>query len=171
MAATEQGHHASRSFIDHDGQFHANGAPMHNDSMSVAAGSALSLTVTSHDGKTINLDTLTGSTVTLPAATGSGARFRFVISVLATSNSHVIITSPLTDFMQGIIMTMSDDAGAPVKAYAGQATTNTITLNRTTTGCVSLGEVIEVDDFAAGMWQVFGFTSSTGTEATPFSHT
>lgn len=135
----------------------------------VAAGSTLALTVATHAYKTVKLDTATGSVVTLPASTGSGVRFRFLVTVLATSNSH-IVSAAGTDIFIGIITTVSDDAGAPVKGYSAAATDNTITLNRSTSGSVAKGEWIEVEDEAAGVWSVRGQTQSTGTEATPFSH-
>ena len=56
----------------------------------VAAGATLTVTTALHDNKTILLDTLAGSVCTLPAASGSGARFKFVVKAKATSNSHKI---------------------------------------------------------------------------------
>ncbi len=135
----------------------------------IAAGATLTLTESAHDARTILLNTAAGSAVTLPAATGSMKKIRFIVSVIATSNSHTI-TCATGDKYQGIIETMSDDAGAAVKAYAAVAGTSTIiTLNRTTTGSVTVGEWIEVQDIATNRWQVRGVTTSSGTEATPFS--
>lgn len=134
----------------------------------VAAGSTLTLTNATHSGKTIKLDTLTGSVVTLPAATGSGARFRFRVSVLATSNSHKIQVANATDVMQGFIFS-SDDTSDNAVAFFAAATSDTITLNRSTTGSVSLGEWIEIEDIASGFFHVRGWISNTGTPATPFS--
>jgi hypothetical protein len=139
-------------------------------SAQVAAGSTLTLTNAVHSGKTIKLDTLTGSVVTLPAATGSGARFRFRVSVLATSNSHIVKVANSTDVMQGFVFTV-DDTGDNACGFFAGATADTITLNRTTTGSVSLGEWIEVEDIAAGFFHVRGFISNSGTPATPFSAT
>lgn len=136
----------------------------------IAAGSALSVTVAAHDGKTILLDTAAGSTCTLPASSGSGARFKFVISVLATSNSHIVKVANATDIMVGTINSVADDADA-TRGWITAGTSDTITLNRTTTGSVTRGEWVEVEDIAAGIWAVRGMTSSTGTEATPFSAT
>lgn len=138
---------------------------------SVAAGSTLTLVEATHNGKLIKLDTAAGSTVTLPASTGNGARYRFTVSVLATSNNHIVKVANATDVMTGIIMTVSDDAGAPVKGYGTAASSDTITLNRSTTGSVQLGEFIELEDYVAGFFRVTGMTFSTGTEATPFSAT
>lgn len=135
----------------------------------IAAGATLTLTVAAHNGRTILLDTAAGSVVTLPPATGSMAVFKFVVSVIATSNSHTITCGTAAKY-QGYIFTMSDDAGAAMKGYFAVAGTSTIiTLNRTTTGSVTVGEEITITDIGVNRYQVSGFTSSTGTEATPFS--
>jgi len=136
----------------------------------VAAGSALSVTVAAHDGKTILLDTAAGSTCTLPASSGSGARFRFVISTVATSNSHIIKVANATDVMSGVIIAANDTDGS-ASAWETAATSDTITLNRTTTGSTIKGEWVELEDIASGTWAVTGVIAATGTEATPFSAT
>lgn len=134
----------------------------------VAAGSTLTLTQTLHEGKIIKLDTAAGSVVTLPQATGTGAVYKFMITTLATSNSHKVQVGNATDIIQGLIYSLSDNSQAVI-AWASSATSDTITLNRSTTGSVTLGEYIEVVDVATGTFLCRGFTSSTGTEATPFS--
>lgn len=136
-----------------------------------AGGSTITLTRAAHDGKTILLDTAAGTTVTLPAATGSGARFRFIVKVVATSNAHVIKVANASDTMVGQILAVSDDAGNTVKPFFAATTDDTITLNRSTTGSTRKGEWIEVVDLAANLWAVSGVTAATGTEATPFSAT
>ena len=136
-----------------------------------AVGSALSVTAELHAGRIGNLDTLTGSTVTLPAAVGSGAKFKFRVSVLATSNSHIIKVANSVDVMQGIILAGGDTATTVINHWATAGTSDTITLNRTTTGSTQLGEWVELEDVAPGVWQVFGVVEQTGTEATPFSAT
>lgn len=136
----------------------------------IAGGTALTVTAALHAGRIIKLDTVTGTTCTLPAASGTGNRYRFVISVIATSNSHVIKVANVNDTMVGLIWSMSDDP-ATVKAFKASGTDDTITLNRTTTGSVIIGEDIEIIDFAANVFLVRGWTASSGTEATPFSAT
>ena len=136
----------------------------------VAAGSALTLTAATHSGKLIKLDTAAGSTVTLPTSTGQGATYRFIVSVLATSNSHIIKVANGTDVMQGLIFSRDDTSDNAV-AFATAASSDTITLNRSTTGSVNTGEYIEIEDFAAGFFRVTGFIANTGTPATPFSAT
>lgn len=136
----------------------------------VSAGATLTMTLAAHFGKIIKLDTLAGSVVTLPAATGSGAVYRFVVSVVATSNSHIIKVANSSDTMQGLIFTV-DDTSDNAQGFIAGATADTITLNRTTTGSVSKGECIEITDFATNVYHVKGFISNTGTAATPFSAT
>jgi|SRR5581483_1394190 len=139
----------------------------------VGAGSTKTLTA-ANNKQVIFLDTATGSTVTLPAASGSGNRFRFVVTVKAASNSHVIQVANGSDFMIGSIHGISDDPATVkgwIAANSGTVSTNsdTITLNRSTTGSVSVGEIIEVEDIAANTWLVTGAITQSGTEATPFS--
>ena len=136
----------------------------------VAGGSALSLTRELHDGKTILMDTATGSVLTLPAATGSGMRVRGVVSVLATSNAHGIQCVG-TDMMQGaigVIDTDTGDATIQFAALVGDAY-DTITLNRTTSGLAAPGDWFELEDIAAGVWAVKGLVRASGSVIAPFS--
>ncbi len=144
-----------------------------NSARYVAAGATKTLTA-ANDRQTIKLDTAAGSVVTLPAATGSGIRFKFVVTLVATSNSHKIQVANASDFMIGAIAGVSDDPATVkgwIAANSGTVSTNsdTITLNRSTTGSVSVGETIEVEDIAANTWLVTGMITQSGTEATPFS--
>jgi hypothetical protein len=140
----------------------------------VASGSTKTL-ASADSGKTILLDTLTGSVVTLPAATGSGVRYPFVVSVVPTSNSHKIQVGNANDFIIGSIIGVSDDPATVkgwIPANSGTVATNsdTITLNRSTTGGVNKGEFITLVDFAANTWRVSdSLITQTGTEATPFT--
>lgn len=135
----------------------------------VAAGSALTMNEQQHAGYVILLDTAAGSTVTLPASRGEGAVYRFVVHALATSNSHIIKVANASDAFQGIIHT-GDDTGANEQWFAATAgTSDTITLNRTTTGSVTVGEYIEIVDIAPNKFQVIGFITNTGSAETPFS--
>lgn len=148
-------------------------AMANNTARYVAAGSTITLT-SANDRQTIKLDTLTGSVATLPAATGSGIRMRFLVTVKATSNSHIVQVANASDFMIGTLEGVSDDPATVkgwIAANSGTVATNsdTITLNRGTTGSVSVGEVFEVEDVAANTWLVTGMITQSGTEATPFS--
>lgn len=143
----------------------------------VAAGATKATTV-ANGSNIIQLNATGGSVVTLPVATGSGLSHFFYVSVLATSASHIIYTSSANGVggtannFVGLLFGTRVDSGNAVLGFAAGATSNTITLNRSTTGSVSLGEWIEVIDVAANVWQVSGMLSATGAAfATPFSHT
>lgn len=162
--------HPGRSFTDQDGNFHLNGGKIYVDGVqATAAGSALTLTVDEHSGETILLNTAAGSTVTLPAATGSGAIFRFRVSVLATTNAHVIQVASADDVMQGFVFIADTDSSGAASGFFAASDSDTITLDRSTTGSVTVGEFLELEDIAEGVWHVRGFLSGTGTVATPFS--
>lgn len=134
-----------------------------------AGGAALTVTLAAHDGKTILLDQATGTAVTLPAMTGSGARYRFVCSV-ATSGGSQVITATGAHLFGGVVQ--NTDTGASglfgVAMATNAAGSTTITLNGGTTGGRK-GDWIEIEDVATSIGIVRGFLNASGTEATPFS--
>lgn len=127
----------------------------------------LSLTEAAHDGKTVTVNKADGSTLTLPAATGSGARFRLIVGTTITSVGLIVQVADATDVMTGGAWLSQDGADTVVMFEAG-ATSDTITLNGTTTGGLK-GDLIECEDIASNLWFVRLMGSATGTEATPFS--
>lgn len=133
--------------------------------------SASTLTVTRdlHDHRTITLNRAAGSTITLPAATGSGNKFRFVARTTVTSNGYIIKVANATDIFAGRAF-VCQDGGDTVVGFETAADSDTITLNGTTTGGLR-GDVVEIEDIASGLYFVKVRTSATGTEATPFSAT
>lgn len=136
----------------------------------VAAGATLAMTEAAHEGKIICLDTAAGSIVTLPPSTGGGAVYRFVVTVTATSNSHIIKVANATDEMRGYVVQDSDTATAPNIWWAAD-NDDTITLNRSTTGLAAQGEYFEIVDALLNHYMVQGYSQASGTEATPFSAT
>lgn len=140
----------------------------------VPSGSTLAVTA-AMNGKVINLDTAGGSTDTLPPATGSGVKFKFVVTVLATSNNHIIKVANASDFMVGSINNANTSSGNAALAFyaanSGTVATNsdTITLNRGAHGSINVGEQITVTDIAANTWLVEGNISANTTATTPFS--
>ena len=136
----------------------------------VAGGSTLTLTRQLHDGKTVLFDTATGTVITLPLATGTGMRLRCLVSVLATSNSHVVNAAG-SDILQGacgIVDTDTSDATIQFAALVGDGFV-TMTMNRTTSGLAAPGDWIEFEDVIAGVWAVRGVIRANGTVITPFS--
>jgi hypothetical protein len=134
----------------------------------IAAGAVLLLSRAVHAFREILLDTLTGSVVTLPPATGSGDEYYVYEKVAATSNSHIVKVNNSVDVMAGSIGITS--AGTP-GTFPTVAASDTVTLNRTTTGGATNGGWLAFTDIAAGIWQVRGFVNGSGVAATPFSAT
>jgi len=125
--------------------------------------------VATHEGRICLLGEVGGNAalaVTLPAATGSGAVYEFVISVVNTSGYTIQVTT--TDIMQGSIMVKDADSGG-AQAWPTAGTSDTITLDGTTTGGVSIGDTVKLIDILSGKWAVSGQVTQSGTEATPFS--
>ena len=126
----------------------------------------LAITEALHDDKTITVNKADGSTLTLPAATGGGERFRIVVGTTITSVGLVI--SPTgNDTMFGSIFG-AQDGGASVEAWEAAAGNNTITLDGSTKGGLK-GDIIELEDIATDVWRVLGHIQQTGVQVTPFS--
>jgi hypothetical protein len=129
-----------------------------------------SITAATHAGKTLLMGEVGGdaaATFTLPAATGSGAEYRFIVSVVNTSN-YVIQVANANDTIDGSV-TLHQDSAATVASFNTVAASDTITLDGTTTGGVSIGDELTLVDMATNQYMVKGILTASGTEATPFS--
>lgn len=111
------------------------------------------------------LSAAAGLTVTLPAATGSGATYEFFVATTVTSNDYIIQVASSSDVINGVLGVATDAAGVNIPAAA---TSDTITMNGSTTGGLA-GSRVVIQDVASGQFAVSGALVSTGTEATPFS--
>jgi hypothetical protein len=113
------------------------------------------------------LGVASGATVTLPAASGTGNIYRFFVSTTITSNNYVIQVANGDDTMAGVAI-VANDGGDTASIFETAATSDTITLNGTTTGGI-LGGTIEIQDVASNVFSVVARGAATGSEATPFS--
>lgn len=129
----------------------------------------LAVTLAAHDSKTVVLASTHTQTLTLPAATGSGAKFMFAVSTTGTDGSKVIKVANTADVMAGASIVNSTST-AEASSFLTSATSDTITLNNTTTGGIA-GTTVEITDIAASTFLVRVEASSSGTVATPFSAT
>jgi hypothetical protein len=133
-----------------------------------------SITETTHDGKVLLLGEVGGDAAlaaTLPAATGSGARFRFVVSVVNASG-YTIKVADATDVMYGnVVANATGDTPDLAQPWPTAADSDTITLNGATTGGAAIGDWVECIDIATNAWAVTGVVTASGAEATPFSAT
>jgi hypothetical protein len=139
---------------------------------SVVAHTAATLSVTeaAHSGRLITVAKADGTTITLPAATGTGAEYTFIVTTaITTSNTLVVQVASASDVMVGAVTaiglsTEADESAAFVTA----ADSDTITMNGTTTGGL-VGTKIVLRDIASGSWVVEVLSVGSGTLATPFS--
>jgi len=145
-----------------------NGSVLSTPPVSIT-GATLTCTKEVHAGRTTVISAVAGCAVTLPAATGTGSVYRFIIGSTITSNSTTIKVANATDVMSGRAYVVSDNTAA-VLGFATAAASDTITLNGTTLGGLA-GDHIEIIDAITGTFAVRVFTAATGTEATPFSAT
>jgi hypothetical protein len=135
--------------------------------------STIALTLAAHDGKTVVFNRAAGIAATLPAATGSGARFRIVVGTAFTGDATIKVnTTPGTDTMVGLVLGLDGD-GVPANAWTVGGTNDTITMDGSATPNMTqggfVGDMYDIQDIATGVWQVNGFIKQTGTEATPMS--
>ncbi len=132
----------------------------------VAGGSSLTLTAAAHGGKTIALDTAAGTTITLPAASGSGVSFCFLVTVAATSNQHRVNVVGNDAFFGGIAQ--GNDSDNTIVVFPAGADADQINMSGTATGGTK-GATYCITDMVTDGWHIFGNSDASGTEATPFA--
>ena len=127
------------------------------------------ITVAEHEGRDCYITGTAAATYTLPEATGSGARFRFIIGEVNTNSTIFVVADTTNANFIGSVNILDLDAAAQ-GGFGAPANCDTITLNGTTTGGQK-GDYIELVDVAADVWFVVGqLQVPTGSNpATPFS--
>lgn len=130
----------------------------------VASGAALTVTKALHDGKTIVL--AAAAAITLPAMTGTGATYRFVLPQDATA---VTITATGAHLFGGLNQNNDTAQGTGFQLPAINAGGSTIiTLDGTTKGGRK-GDWVEIQDIATSVGTIRGQLNASGSEASPFS--
>ena len=150
----------------------------------VDADSSVSLTVADHAGRIVHNDAAGAVTYTLPATNansdsavaGPGADFNNLNNVGATieifssitkTGDLVVQVANATDVMVGSAIFI-DDSSDNVVGFETASTSDTITLNGSTTGGVTFSKIL-CTVLASGKCKVDVISGSTGTQATPFS--
>ena len=125
--------------------------------------------ITAEDsGKLLNLNIASGCTITLPAATGTGIEYHFVVLATVTSNNYIVQVTG-DDTIDGLVLNCDDDSSDAVAIWKTAAASDTITLNGGTTGGI-IGDTFKLTDIGSNQWLIHAAaTSGTGTVATPFS--
>ena len=123
-------------------------------------------------GKILVLNVASGCTVTLPAATGTGAQYHFFVGTAITSNQYFIKVADATDTIKGIVNMVDIDTDA-LTAVTAKDTDDTITLNGGTTGGAALGDTLILTDIATNQYIVQGnlVVAAGSNPADPFSAT
>lgn len=121
-------------------------------------------------GSTINLNVAAGSVATLPAATGSGNTYRFVVTTTASSNSHKILAASTSDNLQG---TQVGWTGSTAKVFGCLGNTHAIQMPFAGTQPSGgfLGDTFLYRDVGINLWQVDGVYQAGTTPTTPCSAT
>ena len=124
----------------------------------------LAVTADTYNGQTINLSRAAGIVVTLPAATGTNAVYKFVVTTAVTTNNYIIQVANATDTMNGL----ASVAGTTGSVFSTLPASDTITMSGTTTGGL-IGSYVQITDVATGEFLVTSALVGSGTPATPFS--
>jgi hypothetical protein len=140
-----------------------------------ATASTLAVTAALHAGRVVTLNRAAGIAVTLPAATGTGNAYKFVVGTTFTGAASIAALT--TDYFIGTA-TLYNDTDNTVSGFAtansGTPTTESdaISLFGTANAQGGIkGEVVDLIDIAAGVWSVRLVSDAGGSEATPFSVT
>lgn len=123
-------------------------------------------------GRTVLLSAAAGFTTTLPAATATGHRYRFLVGTTLTSASYVIKVADATDVMVGgiLINDTGDTVAATADFFPTASTSDTITMTQSI-GAGKKGDWVELEDMATDTWAVMGVFQGETDPATPFSAT
>lgn len=115
---------------------------------------AATLSVTKlYANKTTLIDRAAGVTITLPASTGNGDKYRFAVKTTLAGSGIIKAANP-TDVFRGSVDILDNDAAAQ-GAYSASGTDDTLTMNGTTAGGLA-GDYVEFEDYALGFWRVNG---------------
>lgn len=149
-----------------------NGRASHFSGLAIKPRTATSAAITVSDkdaGKSFITDVATAQTFTLPAATGTGDVFKFVIGVTATADKVIQVANSTDEFLGTLVNCDTDTGDALVGFNAAPADNfDTVTLNGTTTGGLG-GDIITITDIASGVFLIEGLVNGNGAVATPFS--
>lgn len=138
---------------------------------------ASTLTVTSalHASRVVTLNRAAGIAVTLPAATGSGDRYEFLVLATFTGAASIKVASA-TDYFIGNAL-LGIDGGTAIPHLYPTANTGTVSTESDTldlfgtansTGGIK-GQRIIIQDIASAVFSIQVVGDAGGTEATPFS--
>ena len=127
----------------------------------------VTLTADGYAGQRIILDRAAGITFTLPAATGSGNVYEFIVVTTVTSNAYKIQVHNAATTIQGYAL-IAQDGGDTSVMFEAADDSDTIDMNGSTRGGVKGARAV-LTDVKANIWHAQVISAGTGTEATPFT--
>lgn len=143
-----------------------------NDPFLVQSTATFQLVSPQHWGKVV-VPNLAGTvTIQCPIATGSGMWFEVYVGTLSAGQTVIVQRGQSSDRFQGSVFIGIHNNNTGKVFQANQTTNaNTLTLNGTTQGGVSVGDTVLFTDIMTGIWSIQGTVVGSGTIATPFSNT
>lgn len=118
-------------------------------------------------GSTVVLNRAAGSVVTLPSDATIGVNYDFVVGTSVTSNVYSIGTNDGLSVLTGSVFVKKSAANDTI--FSPSSSDDTINMNGTTTGGL-IGTAFNIKLISANNWFVSGYTTGSGTIATPFTH-
>ena len=136
----------------------------------VNATATLTVTEALHANRVVTLSAVAGFVSTLPAATGTGNKYKFVVNTALTSGTYVISpTGDDTMFGGVLINDIGDTTAATADFFPTASGNNTVTLTFTNVGAGKKGDWLEFTDTATDVWTVFGVLQGETDPVNPFS--
>lgn len=125
-----------------------------------------------HDNRPILLNVSAGTTVTLPRALGTGARFKFIVKT--ASNANVISGGTAagaynSTFQGGYVQDDSGDTTVVGTSFMSAAAGNNTYSPTTAGGGGAAGDWIEFQDIATDVYQVTGANTAVADPSSGFS--
>lgn len=139
-----------------------------NNAFSLVAATTVNRNV--HDNHDLVLNLSAGFTVTLPKATGSGAKYRFINGT--ASNAYIIsAVSAAATFVGGYLQGDSGDSAAAEVDLQQAVAGNNVYSPTTAGGGGLVGDWIEFRDIASNVYSVFGTNLAVTDPTNRFSTT
>jgi hypothetical protein len=136
----------------------------------IISGSGATVTLTAaQSGSTVLFDRAAGIVFTLPA-NAPGMQFDFFVTVTITSGAAKVITAAGTELLVGTIINTDTDSSDAIASWKSlvAASNIAVSMNGSTTGGIK-GDWLRFTCLNSTTWNVAGFTTGTGTVATPFA--
>lgn len=154
-----------------NGALSTKGLTRDEDSIVNATAATLTVKPQTHAGKTITLNRAGGIAVTLPAASGSGDEYEFIVGTTFTSNATIKVANA-SDIFVGFA-SFANNGADTVNVYETAADSDTYTFDAAISGLA--GGKVKVRDVKLNgttpVWLIEAIESEDGTAATPFSAT